>query len=93
MIVKYPQVNEEGADIVGSEVSFRFELITAINRMWRYNYERRDDNNREILEIVPNCCNVTLGTHCEFQIKANYEELVERWMRLNEPQYEREIVE
>lgn len=93
MIVRYPQVNEEGRLIEGSEVAFRFEEIVAINRMYRYNYERRDDNNRDVCEIVGDCCTVSLGMNFEFQIRANYDEIVARFIALNEPHYGREIVE
>jgi len=93
MIVKFPQVDEEGREIAGAECALRFEEIIAINRLWHYNYERRDDNNRDVREIVDGCCTVSVGHNFEFHIKANYDELVERWIALSEPRYAREVVE
>lgn len=81
MIVRYPQVNDEGRPIEGAEVIFRFDKVIMVEHMVKYNYERMDDNNREHrVEVIPNCCQITLDGDSEFYILADFNEIAAQFM-------------
>lgn len=84
MICSYPKINDSGIE-TGSEVSFKFEKIDAIEQMTKWEFVENPTTNRmeEVLILVPGCCTVYLNRQ-ELNIKADYAELIERFKQFNE---------
>lgn len=80
MILSYPKVKSDG-ELTGGEISFRFKDLVAVEQLHHYRF--RPDDREETEVVVPGCCTVVIGRN-DFNIKAEYAEIVVLFKQLNE---------
>jgi hypothetical protein len=84
MIISLPVVDDDGREY-GGELSFKFKDLTAIKRMdkWEYIQAEPDRPRVETRKLVEGCCTLLFGRE-EFDVKANYDEMVAKFKEYNE---------